>query len=210
MRRDPLLETIEKGRHFYEQNKRNINTGLIGLMVVILLGWGWQNNQQTNREEAMLASTKAVTAYMAGNQAGTQEALQAVSDQYQGKNGTALSVYYLGVSKLDSNLYDAAEIQFNELVKNADSQVVKAAAFLKLAYIKEVHDDYTGAAKLYEKAALLNEYASKNEALIAAGYNYQRSGNLADAKRVAGKIEDKKLTGDLLDSFRYLQGMIGS
>lgn len=210
MRRDPLLETIENGRLFYDQNKRNINTGAIVLIVLILLGWGWQNNRESTRNEALLASTKAVAAYMNGNQAGAQDALQAVSDQYKAKDGTALSVYFLGVAKLDSNLYDAATIQFNKLVQNADSPILKAAGLLKLAYLKEIQDDFAGAAILYEKASKIGEYASKNEALIAAGYNYRRAGKPDDAKRVVKAVDDKKLTADLLDSFRYLQGLIGS
>ena len=210
MRRDPLLESVEKGRHFYERNKRNINTGIIVLIVLILLGWGWQNNRASSRDEALFASTKAVAAYMNGNQAGAQDALQSVSDQFNAKDGTALSVYFLGVTKLDSNLYDAATIQFNTLVQNTDSPILKAAGLLKLAYIKEIQEDFTGAAQLYEKASKIGEYASKNEALIAAGYNYQRAGKMDDARRVVQTVDDKKMTTNLLDSFRYLQGMIGS
>ncbi|PJA54512.1 MAG: hypothetical protein CO167_03395, partial [Candidatus Marinimicrobia bacterium CG_4_9_14_3_um_filter_48_9] len=71
-------------------------------------------------------------------------------------------------------------------------------------------EDFTGAAQLYEKASKIGEYASKNEALIAAGYNYQRAGKMDDARRVVQTVDDKKMTTNLLDSFRYLQGMIGS
>lgn len=210
MRRDPLLESYEKSRRYYEMNKRSINAGIVIVLVLILLGWGWQNNRKELRNEAELSSTKAIAAYISGNTMGVEEELQAVYEQYQGKNGTDLSVYFLGVMKLDSNKYDAARAMFETLRKNSDSKIIRSAAVLKLAYIKENENDYAGAAMLYEEAAKIGKYAARNEALIAAGYNYYRAGNMEGARKVVASVESEKLTSGLLDSYRYLQGLIGS
>lgn len=210
MRRDPLLETYEKSRRYYEENKRNINAGIVVLIVLILLGWGWQNNRTETRNEAELSSTKAIAAYMTGSAMGVEDELQSVYDQYRGKDGTELSAYFLGVMKLDSNKIDVARLMFESLVKNSDSKIIKSAALLKLAYIQEVQNDYSGAARTYEQAAKVGKYTARNEALIAAGYNYYRAGNATAARKVAASIDSEKLSAELLDSYRYLQGMIGS
>ena len=210
IRRDPLLESIDKGRIYYAENKRTINGALVALAAIILLGWGWQHNREQTRQEAQLASTKAVAAYIQGASTGVEEELQTVADQYKGNDGTALSVYYLGVTKLDSNQYDAATALFQELVKNTDSKILKADGYLKLAYVQELQNNYPEAAKLYEKAAKTGQYTAKEEALIAAGYNYQRAGNLDAARRMAQEVDKEKLSSELLDSYQFLQGMIGS
>ncbi|MCF7801174.1 MAG: tetratricopeptide repeat protein [Candidatus Marinimicrobia bacterium] len=210
MRRDPLLESYEKSRRYYEANKRNINAGIVIFLALIILGWGWQNNRKQMRNEAELSATKAIAAYMSGSTMGVEEELQSVYEQYQGKDGTDLSVYYLGVMKLDSNKYDAARMMFKSLTKNSKSKIIKSAALLKLAYIKENQNDYAGAANLYEEAARVGKFTARNEALIAAGYNYYRAGNMDAARGVVASVESEKLTSELLDSYRYLQGMIGS
>ncbi len=210
IRRDPLLEYFEKARLFYETNKRSLNTGAIVLVILILLGWGWQNSRSQEQADAMLSSTKAVAAYLADPAgAGVAEELQSLANQYQGKYGTAQSLYFLGITQLDSNQYDAASATFEELVKNTQSPIFLSAATLKLAYIKEMQGDYPGAAALYEQAARTGKVTARNEALIAAGYNYQRAGQLNDARRVVAMIKVDILSSELLDSFRYLQGMVG-
>ncbi|MCF7796483.1 MAG: tetratricopeptide repeat protein [Lentisphaeria bacterium] len=210
LRRDPLLESYEKSRRYYETNKRNINAGIVILIVLIILGWGWQNNRKEMRNEAQLSATKAIAAYTSGSTLGVEEELQSVYEQYRGKDGTDLSVYYLGLMKLDSNKYDAARMMFESLSKYSESKIIKSAALLKLAYIKEQQNDYTGAAKLYENAAGVGKFTARNEALIAAGYNYFRAGELDAARGVVASVESEKLSSELLDSYRYLQGMLGS
>lgn len=210
MRRDPLLESYEKSRRYYEANKRNINAGIVVIIVLIILGWGWQNNRKEMRNDAELSATKAIAAYISGQTMGVEEELQSVYERYEGKNGTDLSVYYLGIMKLDSSKYDAAQMMFESLRKNSDSKIIKSAALLKLAYIKEVQNDYAGAARLYEEAARIGKFTARNEAMIAAGYNYYRAGNADAARKVVASVESEELTSELLDSYRYLQGMIGS
>jgi len=82
LKHDPLLDTLEKGQQFYEENSKQILTGVVAVAVIIVLAWGWMNNLETTRSEAMLASTKATIAAVTGMDDNVLAELERVVDEY--------------------------------------------------------------------------------------------------------------------------------
>ena len=83
LKHDPLLDTLEKGKEFYEENSKQIMTGVVAFLAIIVLAWGWMNSMEATKNEAMLADTKATLAVMGGIDDNVLAELERVVDEYR-------------------------------------------------------------------------------------------------------------------------------
>jgi len=207
LKHDPLLDSLEKGKEFYEENSKQILSGAVAVVVVIVLVWGWMNSMEANRNEAMLASTKATLAAMGGINDNVLAELEQVVDEYGDINAISQASYQLGVARLQADDINGARDIFLPMANSSDTQV-EIAGKLKLAYIYEKEANYAGAAELYNEVAALDENIVSDYARLQAGYAYIADGDIAQADMIVKELLEEKPTGKFLEQVKYLEGKV--
>ena len=207
LKHDPLLDTLEKGKEFYEENSKQIMTGAVAVVAMIILAWGWTNNQQTTRNEAMLANTKATLAAVAGVDDNVLTELERVVDEYGDNSVISQATYQLGVARLDADDLSGAIEMFSTLANGSDKQL-KIAGKLKLAFIHEKEANYAEAAALYNEVSGMGAGVVSEYATLQAGYAYVSAGNVDQAKNIVADLLSGNPTGKLLEQVKYLEGKV--
>ncbi|MBT3631161.1 MAG: tetratricopeptide repeat protein [Candidatus Marinimicrobia bacterium] len=207
LKHDPLLDTLEKGKEFYEENSKQIMTGAIAVVAVIILGWGWMNNQAATRNEAMLANTKATLAAVGGVDDNVLAELERVVDQYGDNSVISQATYQLGVARLDADDLSGARDLFTVLANSSDKQL-KVAGKLKLAFINEKEANYGDAASLYSEVGAMGAGIVSEYATLQAGYAYVSAGNVVQAENIVAELLSEKPTGKFLEQVKYLEGKV--
>jgi len=180
LKHDPLLDSLEKGKEYYEQNQKQIITALVVVLVIILLGWGWLNNRQSTNNEAMLANTKATLAAVNGMNDNVQTELERVVEEYGNNDNIAQSKYQLGVAKMQAGDLAGARELFSGLTNSSD-ELVKISGKLKLALLAEKESNYGDAAALYRQVSQLKAGLVSKYATLQAGYAFLAAGNIEQA-----------------------------
>ncbi len=207
LKHDPLLDTLEKGQEFYEENSKQILTGAVAIVVVIILAWGWMNNREATRSEAMLASTKATIAALGGIDDNVLAELERVVNDYGNNSAVSQATYQLGVARLQENDITGARDLFTTLATSSDKQL-QMAGKLKLAYISEKESNYSDAASLYEEVGALKAGVVSKYAKLQAGYAYMADGNVIKADGIVKELLNEKPTGKFLEQVKYLEGKV--
>ncbi len=207
LKHDPLLDTLEKSKEFYEENSKQIMTAVVALIAILLLGWGWTNNMETVKNEAMLANTKATLAAVEGLTDNVVSELERVVNEYGSNDNVALSSFQLGVAKLEADDLAGAQELFSSLASSSDKQL-KVAGTLKLAYISEKEADYGSAAAHYTEAAGMTEGIISDYAKLQAGHAFLAAGNVPQAENVISDLLSENPTGKFLEQIKYLEGKV--
>ena len=207
LKHDPLLDTLEKGKEFYEENSSQIYMAIAGIVVISLLAWGWMNNLETTKNEAMLANTKVTLAASAGLDDNVLSELERVVDEYNGNAKISQATFQLGVAKLDADDLATARDLFTTLANGSDKQL-SVAGKLKLAFINEKEANYSEAASIYSNIAAMEEGAISDYASMQAGYAYAAAGNMDQAQIIVEKLLAEKPTGKFLEQVKYLEGKV--
>ncbi len=207
LKHDPLLDTLEKGKAFYEENSKQIMTGLVAFLAIIVLAWGWMNSMEATKNEAMLADTKATLAVMGGIDDNVLAELERVVDEYSGKSVIAQSTYQLGVARLQADDLSGAKELFSTLANGSDKQF-SIAGKLKLAFIDEKEANYEDAASIYSEIGAMGEGVVSKYASLQAGYAYVSAGNVAQAESIVADLLKEKPTGKFLEQVKYLEGKV--
>ena len=207
LKHDPLLDTLEKGKEFYEENSKQIMTGVVAFLAIIVLAWGWMNSMEATKNEAMLADTKATLAVMGGIDDNVLAELERVVDEYSGKSVIAQSTYQLGVARLKADDLSGAKDLFTTLANGSDKQL-SIAGKLKLAFIDEKEANYEDAASIYSEIGAMDEGVVSEYASLQAGYAYVSAGNVAQAESIVADLLKEKPTGKFLEQVKYLEGKV--
>ena len=207
LKHDPLLDTLEKGKAFYEENSKQIMTGVVAFLAIIVLVWGWMNSMEATKNEAMLADTKATLAVMGGIDDNVLAELERVVDEYSGKSVIAQSTYQLGVARLKADDLSGAKDLFTTLANGSDKQL-SIAGKLKLAFIDEKEANYEDAASIYSEIGAMGEGVVSEYASLQAGYAYVSAGNVAQAESIVADLLKEKPTGKFLEQVKYLEGKV--
>ncbi len=207
LKHDPLLDTIEKGREFYEENSKQIMMGAIAVVAVVILIWGWMNSMETTRNEAMLANTKVTLAAANGVDDNVLAELERVVDEYGNSSVISQSTFQLGEARLKANDLSGAKDLFTTLANGSDKQL-QIAGKLKLAYINEKEANHGAAASLYSEVGAMDAGVVSEYANLQAGYAYAAAGNFVQAENIVTELLDGKPTGKLLEEVKYLEGKV--
>ncbi len=207
LKHDPLLDTLEKGKEFYEENSKQILTGIGAVVVIFILAWGWMNNLNTTRNEAMLANTKATLAALGGMDDNVLAELERMVDEYGDNVAISQATYQLGLARLAADDLSGARDLFMTLANRSDPQL-KIAGKLKLAFINEKEANYEDAAALYSEVGVLGKGIVSQYATLQAGYAFMSAGNAVQAQNIVADLLAEKPSGKFLEQVKYLEGKV--
>ena len=193
LREDKVVTLYSRFMEYFEEN-RNIVFGILGglvLLVIMGFGYGFFKDQQENQAQEALA--RAVRFYEAddwrtaldGNESTT--GLLEVIDGYSGTKAGNLAIYYSADAYLNLGEHEEALKYFDRFNHSADA--LGAGAFAGEAAIHEDMGNHGEAAEAYKDAALIFESGfTSARYLESAGRNYELAGKFKDAIEMYERI----------------------
>jgi len=193
LKRDPLMETLYRMRHWWLQHRTKVSRyGGVGLVVVVLvfLVFRWRASQN---EKAAAVVGMAFVEYGQGNYSTVIALLSAHVDEYSGLKSFGNGLYLLARSELFVGDTTGAEEHYRLYLDEnyGDDPLIKAGALTGLGIIAEGRGQYRDAAELFKKANQSAPTASlKQQYAIYAGRNYILSEQPAEALDIRQPILD--------------------
>ncbi len=207
LKHDPLLDGLEKGKEFYEENSKQIFTALGVLLVIVILGWSWMNSSEAAKNQAMIDNTKATLAAAMGMNENVTAELERVVQEYGKNEIIAQSTLQLGLARMDAGDNDGARQLFSQLANSSDKPL-KAAGKLKLAYLNEKESNFADAALLYQEVGTMGLNMVSEYANLQAGYAFVAAGNTQEAKNIVDALLAGNPSGKFNEYVKYLEGKV--
>lgn len=188
LREDPLMKAIGQAQIWMEEHgvKLAIAAGVAVVAVAVFFLVG-QMKQSAN-EEAVAEVVQAQQAYQQQGEAGREQFLDRLSeiaDEYEGTFGGQQAQYTVAQVALEEGDYARAEELFAEFARTYGGEyMVPLAATLGEAAALEGLEDWSSAAKAYDKAANhRNGDHVRPYALVNAGRCWMEAGDTARARQ---------------------------
>jgi tetratricopeptide (TPR) repeat protein len=218
LKHDPLLESMGKVTSFYEDNKKFIQYALGALVVLVVGGYAYVQNQATRNNDA---STKLATVYPLYDKDQYQLAidgvperkvtgLKSIVDEYGGTTSGNLARFYLANCYFNLGKYDEAVSHFEDF--SASQQYLVISRLTGLAACYEAKGEYEKAAESFEKAVA--KYPKDVDAaanLNNAAANFMLAGNKDRAVELFKKLKKEFPTSPFArDADRHIQRLTSS
>lgn len=195
IKEDPLVTRYFQARKFIQQYAKQIQYGVIGILLVILFGIMMSKNQQRSEANAAAQLVSAEMNYFSQNYNQAIPALIQVIDSYSGTKAAGTAVYYTANSYYAGGDFENAEIYFRTyLDEYSDNPLFTESSRAGVAACLENKEQYAEAAALYEQASKDNPGSFEAPFhLKNAARCYLLSGNSEKSKTLYQLILDKYL-----------------
>lgn len=211
---EPQENLIVRAQQFIYENSKVISYSLIGLIVLVTLGFFLksylENKSAEDREKAMVALTRILPYYDApdyrralfGDSVAQVRGervigLLEIVEKYEGTDQGKLAALYAGSSYLALSKAEEA-IEYFEIASESESKVVLAGAYAGLGASYELLKEFDKSAKYYSQAAeLAVSDATKNRYSFYAARAYEQKGE----KQAAAKIYKEIIAKDKFSEF---------
>ncbi|MFN0157944.1 MAG: tetratricopeptide repeat protein [Bacteroidota bacterium] len=196
LKEDALITGYVKATGYYEQNKKSIQYGVLGVIAVVVVLFVYLNNRSTNDRVAMTELGKVYSLYdnsqfqlaIDGVPERNISGLKAIVDNYGGTHSGELARFYLANSYFNLEKYDEALAQFEEF--SADGEELVVSRLAGIAACEEAKGLHGDAAENFEKAATkFSGNVNVPENLYHAARNYAKAGNKERALDIYKKIK---------------------
>ena len=192
---DKLVTTYYQSVDYFHNNKRTVYIAL-GVVILIIAGIFFYNGRQSRfNEKAAVDVAKINPVYSAGNYAaamngdslGNRGLIAIVNDYGSSENGQLAKIMLANCYFYTRN-FDMAAKYFDDF--GGSNKLLKVSALAGIAGVKEAKNDYSSAAKDFEKAANYDkENPFRDENLFNAGKNYFMANDKDNSKRVFDSIK---------------------
>ena len=110
IKKDPLLDSIEKIENGFEENRKTIINVLFFFVAIIIVGSIYVSNQNDIELESSSAFGAALVAYSNLDYASAKFQFESISTNYEGTESEIFSNYYLGTSAYEQGKFDDAKV----------------------------------------------------------------------------------------------------
>lgn len=209
LREDKVITFYARAWQYFDQNRTLIYAILAGLVLLVLLlvGWIWYQNQQAQEAERHLG--RIVPVYEAGDYEQALEGedgrlgLVEIADEYGRTDAGNLARFYAADAYFKLGQYDRAQTYFSRFDKGDD--ILGASAIAGEAAALEAQGEHRRAADLYRRAALHHENSAISpQYLLSAGRAYEEAGDYERAldayRTIPDRFEDAPLA-DNIDAY---------
>ena len=166
LRKDPVLESIEKARVFIKENGNRIVTGIV---IVVLLFVGFQiftYVKSTSEAKAQDSFGRAMILYSDGEMDKAVEAFNLVLENHGNSSHAAYSAFMIGHIFLLQENYDNAINYFEKALSNKKNiGFIRGQSLESLATCYEVKGDLNTALEYFERAMEDNTVAYRYPAI---------------------------------------------
>lgn len=208
---EKLMTFYYKAVDFFDKNKKHVYTALTILVIavagIILL----VNKRKANNEIAAIEMGKIKDIYNAnnyqqainGDSLGVSKGLQYIVDEYGSTENGQLAKIWLANSYYALRDFDKAEKYYKDY--SGGNKILEVSAAAGLAAVYEAKNNFTEAAKQFEKVASMDkENPFIDQYLFYAAKDYYKANDFANAKKLFDKIkEEYPKSKYLAESERY-------
>lgn len=212
MKQDRLVTTYFEASSWYEQNKKRLNTVLLGVAVAAAAGWIYINNQNTASASATTDLGKILKYYDEGRyeiamNGALQEnirGLQQIVDEYGNTEAGELATMYLANCYYALGNYDKALEYFQEA--DVEDNTLRASVLSGIGSCYEAKGDHERAAESFERAARTDDRGVlAAECLHQAAQNYLLAAQKEKAAELLKRLKkDYPLSSYARDADRLL------
>ena len=141
IKKDPLLDYLEKIENGFEENRKTIINVLIFLVAVIITGSIYVNNQNDIDLESSSAFGAALVAYSNSDYDNAKFQFESISSNYEGTESEIFSKYYLGKIAYELGKFDEAKFLLNDFLDNTEKATFVCGAIKCLVDISFNEND---------------------------------------------------------------------
>ncbi len=196
IKQDQLVTTYFKAQNWFEEHRKVISSGTVALIVVLLAGWIYVNNQMRNEESAKAALGAILPYYdqdrwevaINGVLQENIRGLSAIVSEYDGTPSGELAKFYLANAYYNLKNYDEASMYFEQA--DLDDPILVASAKAGEAACAEAKGNWQEAASMFEAASdLVTDEMFASEYLFDAATCYARAGNKDRSAELLKKLK---------------------
>lgn len=194
---EKLMTAWYKVVDFFEKNKKHVYTALTILVICIAGIVLLVNKRKANNEIAGVELSKIKGVYNAdnfqqainGDSLGLSKGLQYIVDEYGSTENGEMAKIMLANSYYNVRDFDKAEKYYKDY--SGSNAILKVSAVAGLASVYEAKNQFSEAAKQFEKAAGMDkDNPFIDQYLFYAAKDYFRADNLAESKKMFSKLKE--------------------
>ena len=152
IKKDPLLNSIEKIENGFKQNRKTIINVLIFFVAFIIVGSVYVSNQNDIELESSSAFGAALVAYSNLDYVNAKFQFESISTNYEGTESEIFSNYYLGRIAYELGNFDRAKFLLNNFLDNTEKTTFVCGAIKQLVDISFSENDFLNSLDIIAKA----------------------------------------------------------
>ena len=212
IKKDPLLESLEKIENGFEENRRTIINILIFFVVIIVIGSIYVNNQNHIELESSSAFGTALVAYSNSDYDNAKFQFESISSNYEGTESEILSKYYLGRIAYEQENFTEAKLLLNDFLDNTEKTTFVCGAIKQLVDISLNEDDFLKSLDIITKAKKFDiSNVCKLELKLLKINSLIKMDDYQGAKIEVGKILNRKnLPSNIEQKINEFEGLLSA
>ena len=191
---ETLLEVdvaLTKTEMFIEKYKKDIMYGLVGIIAIVAIVWGWNKYTITQNENAEEEIWSSQALFEQGQYEQALEGFEAVISEYGSTKAGNVAKAYAGLCHKELGNYAEAIAQLKDFSGNDNVLAPAVLAAQGDCLVNQENPDNKKAAELFEKAAKAADNAQFSPLYLKkAGLAYEAAGDNAAALKAYQTIKD--------------------
>lgn len=191
---ETLLEVdvaLTKTEMFIEKYKKDIMYGLVGIIAIVAIVWGWNKYTITQNENAEEEIWSSQVLFEQGQYEQALEGFEAVISEYGSTKAGNVAKAYAGLCNKELGNYAEAIEQLKDFSGNDNVLAPAVLAAQGDCLVNQENPDNKKAAELFEKAAKAADNAQFSPLYLKkAGLAYEAAGDNAAALKAYQAIKD--------------------
>ena len=189
IKRDPLLETLDRIESGFENNKKTVTNVGVFLIASIISLYIIYNNSKQNELESNSAFGIAMIAYTNNDYKNAKFQFETILSNFDDTDGSDIANYFLGKIAYKNNNYDDANLYLNNYLNSASEPLMACGAIKLLHSISSQKSNYNESIDILKKGNKFNlSEGSKLELQILEIITDIKLNDFANARKKLDKI----------------------
>ena len=210
IKKDPLLETLQKIEVRFEKNRRALTNSLFFLFAIIIVGIIFINNQKETELESNSALGVALVAYSNLDYENAKFQFESISSSFMGTENEIFSNYYLGKIAYELGNFNEAKILLNDFLENTRKATFVSGAIKQLVDISYRDNEVSKIFNIIDKAKRfdINNISKLELKLLEIGALIEIN-DLESAKiEIKGILKVKNLPSYITQKINEFEGIL--
>jgi predicted negative regulator of RcsB-dependent stress response len=189
IKRDPLLETLERIESGFENNKKTVTNVGVFLIATVIGLYIIYNNSKQNELESNSAFGIAMIAYTNNDYKNAKFQFETILSNFDDTDGSDIANYFLGKIAYKNNNYDDANLYLNNYLNSASEPLMACGAIKLLHSISSQKSNYNESIDILKKGNKFNlSEGSKLELQVLEIITDIKLNDFANARKKLDKI----------------------
>ena len=189
IKRDPLLETLDRIESGFENNKKTVTNIGVFLIASIIGLYIIYNNSKQNELESNSAFGIAMIAYTNNDYKNAKFQFETILSNFDDTDGSDIANYFLGKIAYKNNNYDDANLYLNNYLNSASEPLMACGAIKLLHSISSQKSNYNESIDILKKGNKFNlSEGSKLELQVLEIITDIKLNDFANARKKLDKI----------------------